>query len=356
MIGTQVIMGQAIDIDGSLRSGSGTIVRHSLSLSSILKRDIYIKNIRAKRGKPGLRPQHLKAVEACCRLTDGKTEGAAVGSTQILFKPGGGIKGGHYRWDIGTAGSTTMMAMCLLPLGCFAEGESRYTISGGLFQDFAPNAFHMKHVLLHILKCLSIRADLRMIKPGYVPTGNGMIEMDVKPVTGGLKAFRMPEQGRIIGIKGIALASHLRERRVSQRMADACNRALTQSGLHADIEIMQDESADQKGAALFVYAITDKGCIIGSDMAGRPGRTSEHIGNAVAVRLLEDIRSGATVDRFTADQLILYAGLAEGESEYIIPAMNDHIESGLWLIREILGARVTLKNKRLKIKGKGIRN
>jgi len=349
-------MNQTIDIDGSLKSGSGTIVRHSLSLSSILKRDLCIENIRAKREKPGLRPQHLKAVQACRQLTVGTTKGDAVGSTRILFKPGSRIKGGHYRWDIGTAGSTTMMALCLLPLGCFADAESIYTINGGLFQDFAPNAFHLKYVLLRILKCLSIDADLRMIKPGYVPTGNGTIELDVKPVTRTIKPFKMPEQGKIIDIKGIALASHLRERRVCQRMSDACNRALAQSGLHADIEIMEDESAVQKGACLFIYAITDKGCIIGSDMAGRPGRTSEYIGNAVAVRLLEDIRSGSTVDRFTADQLILYAGLAEGESEYIIPAMNDHIESGLWLISEILGVRVTLKDRHLKIEGKGIQN
>lgn len=88
-------------------------------------------------------------------------------------------------------------------------------------------------------------------------------------------------------------------------------------------------------------------------MAGKLGRTSEYIGEHVARNLLEDINSKATVDRYTADQLILYAALADGESEYIIPHMSDHIDSNLWIVEKILGAEVSLKNRCLKIRGVG---
>nr|NGX33547.1 RNA 3'-terminal phosphate cyclase [Candidatus Anoxychlamydiales bacterium] len=43
------------------------------------------------------------------------------------------------------------------------------------------------------------------------------------------------------------------------------------------------------------------------DVAGKIGRTSENIGKTVAKRLFQDFNSNATVDRYTADQLILYA-------------------------------------------------
>jgi RNA 3'-terminal phosphate cyclase (ATP) len=347
-------MRETIHIDGAAKSGSGTIVRHCLSLASILKKDLHIINIRAKRGKSGLRPQHLKAVEACCELTGGSVKKAIVGSSEIIFKPGDKIRYGSFNWDIGTAGSTTMICLCLLPLGCLACSESCYTISGGLFQDFAPNAFHMKHVLLNLLKSFSIKAEIKIIKPGYVPLGRGILKVEVKPITGYLKPLILPEQGKIIGIRGIAISSHLNERKVSRRMADSCNQVLSKFGHEAAIEIIEDESADQKGAALFVYAITDSGCIIGSDMSGKLGRTAEFIGRSVANNLMEDIQSGATVDRFAADQLVLYAGLAEGESQYIIPFMNDHIDANLWLINKILSAKVTLKDNHLKIRGVGI--
>ncbi|MGA1795921.1 MAG: RNA 3'-terminal phosphate cyclase [bacterium] len=346
-------MNEIIDIDGSLKSGSGTIVRHCLSLSSILRRELRMRNIRARRKKPGLRPQHLKAVEACCLLTGGTTERAAVGSSEIVYTPGEVIRHGEFNWDIGTAGSTTMMALCLLPLGCFAAQKSYYTISGGVFQDFAPNAFHTGNVLLPLLKRCGIAADLRVIQPGYVPLGGGTIRLEVEPVTGRLKPMRLSRQGRITGINGIAVASHLTERRVSRRMADACVKELRASGYHAEITIIEDDTSNQPGAGLFISAKTDTGCIIGADMAGKIGRSAEHIGASVARALLEDIRSGATVDRHTADQLILYAGLAEGESEYVIPAMNDHIDANLWLVEHILGARVSVRQGRISIRGIG---
>lgn len=346
-------MREIIDIDGSLKSGSGTIVRHCLSLASILRRELRMRNIRAKRRKPGLRPQHLKAVEACCMLTGGTAERAAVGSSEIVYTPGEVIRHGEFNWDIGTAGSTTMMALCLLPLGCFAGQKSYYTISGGVFQDFAPNAFHTGHVLLPLLNRYGITADLRVIQPGYVPRGGGTVRLDVEPVIGRLKPVRLPRQGRITGISGIAVASHLTERRVSQRMADACTKTLKESGYPSEITTIEDHTSNQPGAGLFISAKTDTGCIIGADMAGKIGRSAEYIGARVAQALLEDIRAGATVDRHTADQLILYAALAEGETEYVIPAMNDHIDANLWLVEHILGARVRVEKGRISIGGIG---
>lgn len=341
-----------LEIDGSLKSGSGTIVRYSISLASLLGRKLHITNIRAKRKKPGLQPQHLKSVQACCELTDGLVEGAERGASTITYSPGKIIKGGEFSWDIGTAGSATMMALCLLPLGCFAKDKSTHTIVGGLFQDFAPNVFHMKYVLLPLLKRFSIQADVEIIKPGYVPTGGGIIRVEIEPVKRSLTFLRLIEQGKVVSIKGIAISSHLKERAVGKRMRDACNKVLNKAGYNADIKIIDDTSANQKGAALFVYAITDKGCLLGSDMAGKLGRTSEEIGKYVAHSLLEDIKSGATVDRFTADQLIIYAALAEGESDFIIPRITEHVDSNLWLVEKILGTEIVLQNNRLKIKGK----
>lgn len=58
-----------IEIEGSEKSGNGTILRYGLMLSCILNKDLHIYNIRAKRKKAGLQPQHLKTVEAFKFLT-----------------------------------------------------------------------------------------------------------------------------------------------------------------------------------------------------------------------------------------------------------------------------------------------
>lgn len=341
-----------ITIDGGAKAGSGTIVRYAVALASLLGEEIKIENIRARREKPGLRAQHLKVVQACQEMCQGQVENAVVGSKEITYRPRQRFKGGEYSWDIGTAGSTTMMAQTLLPLACFARKPSRFRLEGGLFQDFAPSAYHMKFVLLPLLKRMGVRAELDIIRPGYVPRGGGIIEVRVEPA-GKLKAVELTEQGDILGIKGIALSSHLKEKRVSQRMAEECRKVLSSYGYKAEIEEIEDESSLQEGAALAIYAETTSGNRIGSDRAGRPGRSSESIGRYVAERFIEDVKTGAAVDRYIADQLIIYAGLAERVTRYSVPHITEHVETNLWLIEEFLGAKTKIEGNLIEIEGIG---
>jgi RNA 3'-terminal phosphate cyclase len=102
-----------------------------------------------------------------------------------------------------------------------------------------------------------------------------------------------------------------------------------------------------------MWAETDEGCLLGFDMAGKLGRSSEAIARNVVKGLLEDIATGATLDRFAADQLILYAGLAAGQSRYIVPRPTDHVESGLWLIEKLLGAKTGFEDNLICIDGIG---
>ncbi len=339
-------------IDGATKSGSGTIVRYSMALASLLGEEIMIENIRAGRDKPGLRAQHLIVVQACQEMCHGVVENAVVGSKEITYTPGERFNGGEYSWDIGTAGSTTMMAQAFLPLACFAQKPSKFKLEGGLFQDFAPSAYHMRFVLLPLLKRMGVRAELDIIRPGYVPRGGGIIEIRVEP-TGKLKPLNLTEQGEILSIKGIALSSHLREKRVGQRMAAECQKVLNSYGYKSEIEKIEDESSLQEGAALAIYAEMSLGNRIGSDRAGRPGRSSESIGRYVAERLIEDVKTGAAVDRYIADQLILYAGLAEGVTRYSVPRITEHVETNLWLIGEFLSARTKIDGNLLEIEGIG---
>ncbi len=341
-----------IYIDGSAKSGSGTIVRYAVALSSLLGEELHINNIRAKRDKPGLRPQHLASVIACARMCGAHVEGAAVNSRELIYKPGRRIKGGHYQWEIGTAGSATLLVMTLLPLALFADEETVIRISGGLFQDFAPSAHHVQHVLFPTLGKMGIKVELEIIRPGYVPRGGGIIQVNIKPVGSAMKPLRLLKPGKVKEVTGFALSSHLREQRVSQRMAEECQKVLAQEGYHARIETLWDETALQAGASLAVWAETDSGCLLGSDQAGKRGRSSENIGRYVARNLSVDLKTGATVDRYWADQWIIYAALAGGATEYIIPSLTEHVDANLWLV-EKLGAKTRLEGNTLHVEGIG---
>ena len=256
-------------------------------------------------------------------------------------------------WNIGTAGSTAMLAFSLLPLALYAESPCRFTFFGGLFQDFAPTAFHMQKVLFPVLGRMGLDIRLEIIRPGYVPEGQGCLAMTVQPLSVPPRPVNLPEQGDITRIRGISLESHLEKEKVAERMAGRCREILENGGLKTTIDVHHDTTAVQKGAALLLWAETDSGCRLGADQAGRRGRRSEAIAEFVCRSLMEDLNTGASVDRHLADQLILFAALARGRSVYAIPMPTDHIQSNCWLIREMLGAESNLLENRLIIEGTG---
>jgi RNA 3'-terminal phosphate cyclase (ATP) len=342
-----------IEIDGGQRSGSGTIVRFATAFATLLGRPLHLRNARAKREKPGLRPQHLAAVRACAELCGARVEGLAVGSQEFTFMPGRSVRGGTFDFDIGTAGSTTMLALGILPVACFAEQPVTARITGGVFQDFAPSPHHMERVLIPLLARMGASVDLRLIRAGYVPGGEGVIELRVRPVRTSLTPLSLTEQGAVRAVRGVAFSSHLEERQVSERMARVCEAELGAGGISCAIERVNDTAAVHPGASLAVWASTSTGCILGADRAGALRRTSEAIGRFVAKTLLTDLASGATTDRHAADQLVLFAALANGRTSYVVPALTEHVETNLWLAEQF-GARIGGERRRLEIDGLGL--
>ena len=93
-----------LEVDGSEKSDSGTILHISAALAAILNEELHIYNIRRRRSPPGLRPQHREAVLTAGRLCGAEVKGAELGSDEIWFRPGN-IRGGELEAEIGTAGA-----------------------------------------------------------------------------------------------------------------------------------------------------------------------------------------------------------------------------------------------------------
>ncbi|MBI3355318.1 MAG: RNA 3'-phosphate cyclase [Nitrospirae bacterium] len=342
-----------LTIDGSRYSGSGSIVRQAVAFSALTGQPIHVVNARAKREKPGLRPQHIRVVEAIAELVNGRAEGVAQGSQEFTFRPGPLKTGRHYSWDIGSAGSTTMLGLGILPVLAFAGSRVTVELRGGLFQDFAPSAFHIQYVLFPILQGMNLHAEVEIVRPGYVPRGEGILRLVVKPLTAPLRAIIREEADSVTRLWGIALSSHLEERRVSQRMADTARDLLAKAGYRADIELRHDTESLQRGAALALFADAGQAVRLGADQAGALRRSAESIGKRVAKQLLDELASGATLDRFAADQIIPFAALASGESRFIVSTVTDHVLTSTWLAEVFLGAQARINGQRLVIRGIG---
>jgi RNA 3'-terminal phosphate cyclase (ATP) len=342
-----------VEVDGASHSGSGSIVRQAVAYAAISGQPVHVVRARVRRPNPGLRRQHVRAIQAICQLVGGTLEGVTPGAQEFSFHPGTHTPGGRHLWDIGSAGSATTLALALLPLLVVAARPVQAEVRGGLFQDFAPSLFHLQHAVLPLLARMGATVRAELGRPGYVPSGGGILRLEVVPARGPLRPLLAEQPGAVTRIWGIALASHLARRRVSARMAGAARAALAGSGRHAVIQERDDTNALQPGAALALFADLEGGTRLGADGAGAPRRSAEAIGVGVARQLEEELASGASVDRFVADQLLPFAALADGETRVRIPQETEHVDTGMWLARAFLGVQARLEGRTLIVPGCG---
>ena len=332
-----------LNIDGSQKSGSGTILRLSIALAGILQEPLHLYNIRQKRTKPGLRPQHLEAVLIAAKLCNAETEGVKLNSKELWFYPQE-INGGEIQAEIGTAGSIPMLLLTILPICAHARNTVRIRIvKGGTDVRHSPTINYLRHVLLRVLDRMDVKTSLNIHKYGYYPKGMGEVSMEVQPCRK-LKPLALEKSGELESLEGVSVCTFLEERKVAERQANAANRYLEDHGLKAKIRVVNDRSNPlQKGSSLVLWGETDTGALLGGDAIGELRKPSEAVGREAAENLCKEIETGATVDVHLADMLVPYVALVDDCSTYISRNITEHIATNLWLTEKILGVRFQIK-------------
>jgi RNA 3'-phosphate cyclase len=332
-----------IEIDGSEKSGSGTILRMAVALCAIIRQPLHIYNIRQNRPQPGLKPQHLEAVLTAAKLCGAELEGAKIDSRELWFKPKE-VKGGKIEAEIGTAGSISMLLMTVLPICTYAESTVHLHISkGGTDVTHSPTINYMRFVLLPTLQRMGLNAVLTVLKYGYYPKGNGEVILDATPCKS-LKALILETFSNIKSIKGVSVCTFLADRKVAERQAKAANEYFGQRGYKADVQIINDTSNPlQKGSSLVLWAETDTNAILGADAIGELRKTSETVGTEAAEKLYSEIVARPTVDTHLADLLIPYMALAQGKSTYLTRTLTEHLQTNIWLAGKILNVKFSIE-------------
>jgi RNA 3'-terminal phosphate cyclase (ATP) len=332
-----------VEIDGSQKSGSGTILRLSIALAAITKQPLHIFNIRQNRPQPGLKPQHLEAVLTAAKLCNAKVQGAKLGSRELWFTPDQ-ICGGNVEAVIETAGSIPMLLLAVLPICVIAENPVRLHVAkGGTDTTHAPTINYLRHVFLPTLRKMGVDAQITVQKFGYYPKGGGEVTMTVAQNCT-LKPFELLEFGKLESIKGVSVCTFLADRQVAERQAQAAQNYLSQDGYNSTIEVYNDESNPyQKGSSIVLWAQTNTSVILGADAIGDLRKMSESVGKDVARGLFSELSAQPTVDVYLADMLLPYMALAEGKSAFLVRVISEHIESNIWLIEKMLNVKFTVQ-------------
>jgi RNA 3'-terminal phosphate cyclase (ATP) len=324
-------------IDGSQGEGGGQILRTSLALSAITGTPVTIEKVRAKRPKPGLQRQHLVAVLAAARVCGGQVEGAELGSRALVFHPQKPISG-DYHFDIGSAGSCTLVLQTVLPILLHAEGPSTVTITGGTHNGMAPPVEFLAESFLPVLSRVGISATIELQRHGFYPAGGGAIRATIQPGVGSV-ALDLCERGKAIGRHAEAIVANL-PAHVASREAQAVKHGLHWS--HDEVD-EREVRADGPGNALIARLRYANVTTVVSAF-GELRKAAEKVADEAVKQIRRFTEAGVPVCEHLADQLLLPLALGAG-GRFRTVKPSDHTTTNAAIIARFLGEVVTMEQQ-----------
>ncbi|QOQ76825.1 RNA 3'-terminal phosphate cyclase [Pseudomonas poae] len=315
-----------IELDGAI--GGGQVLRSGLSLSMVTGQTLQIKNIRAKRSRPGLMRQHLTAVLAAAEVCGAKVQGAELGSQSLLFEPGL-IQGGEYRFAIGTAGSCTLVLQTLLPALLRAPTASHVTISGGTHNPLAPPVDFLQRAWLPLLRRMGARVELNLNRHGFVPAGGGEIEVFIQPSQ--LLPLQLMQRGKLLEKRATTLNAGLPAQVSAREFKRTRQRLGFTEAQCFPVEIDPQQGPGNVLMLEYVHAhVTEVFSAFGMATV-----RAETVADAAIDPAMEWQGTDTAVGEHLADQLLLPMALAGG-GRFTTPHMSEHLHSNMTVIQRFL--------------------
>jgi RNA 3'-phosphate cyclase len=314
-----------ISINGGEGEGGGQILRTSLIFSLALGRDVEVYDIRAKRDRPGLRPQHLAVVNAFASATCGNVENAEVGSDRIRFHPGE-VASRNLEIDVGTAGSVTLILQTLLSALSLKGLDARVLVRGGTDTRWSPTYDYLEKVFEPAALTLGVPIRTSVRRRGYYPEGGGLVEGICLPARPGAYV-RLDRSPANKGVRIVSTCANLPET-VASRQADSASSFIRRAGAVVEEVAVHRVEAASPGTSILAYHVEDGAVFLGGDAVGERGVKAEDVGSSAASSIVSPLSKGATVDRHLADMLVPLLAL-QGGGEMLTDEETQHLRTNL---------------------------
>jgi len=335
-----VVLAEATDtspmvLDGSAGEGGGQILRTALALSIATRTPFVLENIRAGRKKPGLMRQHLTSVKAAALVCGGEVEGAALGSSRIVFRPGEVVAPGDVAIDVGSAGSVALVLQTVAMALALGGAASRITVRGGTHATMAPTFPFLAEAWLPLVRRAGAKLSLEMRAPGFYPAGGGEVVMTASPAER-LAPLHLGDASVLAPLELHAIVAGLSEG-IARRELAAASELLTDSRVTMTSGTVR--SAGPGNAMWLVARDEASGVVNVFSGIGDVGVPAEDVGQGVAKAFLAWRESGTSVEPHIADQVMLPIALAGGGS-FTTNELTLHARTNIEVVRAFTGHRL----------------
>jgi RNA 3'-terminal phosphate cyclase len=360
-----------IKLDGSYGEGGGALVRTALAISTLTGKPFEVNNIRAGRPNPGLKAQHLTAIKALKEICGSKTSDVELGTEEFWYHPGK-IKRGIYEFDIGTAGSISLFLQAVTLPCLFAPGKVTIKVKGGTCGKWQASVDYLQNVLLPHLQKFVDKIELKVLKRGYYPKGEGEVQLEINPryniqnyetfeefnedIKLRTAKIDLTEQGTLEQIRGnVNISAELQDSEIAERIKRSAESSLKEFEVPINIRT-EYKTTSCVGGEIVLWALfskdgrmdPDNPVILGADALIEKSKSSEQIGKEAAEKLKLEINAKEPVDRFLADQLILSISLLSG-SKLSSREISKHSLTNIYVVEQFLDLGFKIEGKIIQV-------
>lgn len=335
-------MSDTIEIDGSMGEGGGQVIRTSLALSIITGRPVRISNVRHNRKPPGLKAQHLAGLRAAAAICGAEVSGDRKGSETIEFAPGP-VAPGDYRFDIGTAGATSLVLHTVVYPLASADAPSTVTVTGGTHVPWSPAGPYLERVWAWWYARCGGQLDLEIERAGFYPKGGGILRATIGPAG----EPHLPKAIKRGELEAVELHSHAAASLADHIVVRQLRGAKKPLRAHSPLE-EHPEQVDSIGNGTALVAVARfAGSRSGATAIGKIGKRAEDVGKEAGKELAGILAAETDVDEHTADQLLLPLALAPGSRSvsFTTDVVSQHLLTNKQVIDAFLAdrARITIE-------------
>lgn len=324
-----------IEIDGAMGEGGGQILRTALALSIYTSKPFRITQIRAKRRKPGLLPQHLTAVRAAATISKACTKGDQLRSTTLTFTPNP-VQAGDYHFATGTAGSATLVLQTVLYPLLFAQGQSRLTLEGGTHNSHAPPFDFLAAAFLPLLQRMGFQVHIKLQRYGFYPKGGGQLAVTITP-TQSHHGLQLTTRGSVKMCQATALIAQL-PTTIAQRELQQVTQQLNDLKIQSAVQVLSTSQGPGNVLLLKIQSDTVTELFAGF---GQRGVSAEQVATDVVRVARRYLTAEVAVGEYLADQLLLPLALV-GQGTFTTLKPSQHTLTNKAVIEQFLPCTIKL--------------
>lgn len=320
------------------KNHSGFSSRLAITLAILKKEDIKIENIRINDEEKGLTNEDVFYLTVLSQISNAKTKGITVGSTEVEFSPNTIKKANQINFKY-PAHLTVMLPYLLL---LYHDTDQKISLLGPTNNENKLSIDYFQNIIIPMLNKINIHARLEITKRGYNKDIGKSILYTKK--TTKVNDFILLEKGELEH-SSIKIHSYGYNETVNNYIEEGIKNTLLPKEIIIDeyISDFVENNSFNKGYgadAILIYENT----ILGTNVSSHKKQPTQ-LGKELADKVISIYTRDTPLDLNSSNMIIPFLVLHNKKFKIICPKKDTYLEDCLYICETLFGLKYTKEER-----------